>query len=264
MMQTDKPKSALAIPVKSGAACQGCNSAGALEIQFEFAFQPIVDLSTRSIYAHEALVRGLEGESAFSVLSQVTEQNRYKFDQACRVKAVSAAAQLQMKPLLSINFLPNAVYRPEACIESTFQACQANNFPTEQIIFEVTEGEKIDDRAHLVNIFESYRRFGFKTAIDDFGAGYAGLNLLSAYQPHIVKIDMDLVRDVDTNKVKQAIVQGIVFTCKRIGVLVVAEGIETRQERDFLADAGIELMQGYFFCKPAFKALGIIDPVAWR
>lgn len=263
-MRTDKMDPALTLHLKPGAGCAGCNSAAELAIQFEFAFQPIVNLSTRSIYAHEALVRGPNGESAFSVLSQVTDQNRYQFDQACRMKAVSTAAQLQMQPLLSINFLPNAVYRPEACIKSTFEACRANNFPTEQIIFEVTEGERVDDRAHLVNIFESYSRFGFITAIDDFGAGYAGLNLLSVYQPDIIKIDMDLVRDVDKNKAKQAIIEAIVLICKRIGSKVVAEGIETREERDFLAEAGIELMQGYFFCRPAFKSLGMIEPESWR
>lgn len=263
-MNINKTPAASLLITKHNPGCQGCNTAAELPIQFEYAFQPIVNFSTRSIYAHEALVRGPNGEPAFSVLSQVTDENRYQFDQACRIKAVSAAASLNMKELLSINFLPNAVYRPEACIQSTFQACKVNNFPVEQIIFEVTEGERIEDRAHLVNIFESYKKFGFKTAIDDFGAGYAGLNLLSAYQPHIIKIDMDLVRDVDKNPVKQAIVQGIMFICNRIGMLVVAEGIETREERDFLAGSGIDLMQGYFFCKPAFKSLGMIDPEAWR
>jgi EAL domain-containing protein (putative c-di-GMP-specific phosphodiesterase class I) len=164
------------------------------------------------------------------------------------VKAVSTAAQLDIKEFLSINFLPNAVYRPEACIQSTFHACRVNHFPAEQIIFEVTEGEQIDDRAHLVSIFESYRRFGFKTAIDDFGAGYAGLNLLSAYQPHIVKIDMDLIRGIDTNKIKQAIVQGIVFTCQRIGCLVVAGDRNPAGERFSgrdrdIANAGLFLLQ---------------------
>ena len=179
------------------------------------------------------------------------------------MKAVSTAASLGMKELLSINFLPNAVYRPEACIQSTFQACKANDFPVEQIIFEVTEGEKIDDRAHLVNIFESYKKFGFKTAIDDFGAGYAGLNLLSVYQPHIIKIDMELVRGIERDPVKHAIVQGIMLICNRLNIQVIAEGIETKEERDILASSGIELMQGYLFCRPAFKALGVIDSQAW-
>jgi EAL domain-containing protein (putative c-di-GMP-specific phosphodiesterase class I) len=246
------------------AGCQKCKDDQELGFDIVFAYQPIVDLSTRSIYAHEALVRGPNGESAFSVLSQVTDATRYSFDQACRVQAIRGAAELGLKELLSINFLPNAVYQPAACIRSTFEAAQRYQFPNERIIFEVTEGERVQDRPHLVNIFQEYRRFGFRTAIDDFGAGYAGLNLLAEYQPDIIKIDMDLVRDIDKSKPKQAIVNGIVAICAALNVRVLAEGIETRAERDFLRNAGIDLMQGYLFCKPAFRAIGVIEPSAWE
>jgi EAL domain-containing protein (putative c-di-GMP-specific phosphodiesterase class I) len=130
-------------------------------------------------------------------------------------------------------------------------------------IFELTEGERVQDRPHLVILFREYSRFGFRTAIDDFGAGYAGLNLLAEYQSDIVKIDMELVRDIDTSKPKQAIVNGIVALCAALKVRMLAEGIETRAERDFLRDAGNELMQGYFFCRPAFRAIGVVDPAVW-
>lgn len=244
--------------------CKQCRNAEPLNFDFEFAYQPIVDLSRRSVYAHEALVRGPAGESAFSVLSQVNDDNRYRFDQACRVKAVRGASVLGMKEILSINFLPNAVYRPEACIQSTFEAARTYDFPIERIIFEVTEGEKVTDRPHLVHIFEEYRRFGFSTAIDDFGAGYAGLSLLAEYQPHIVKIDMDLVRNIEQNRARQVIVKGIVAMCRDLDITVLAEGIESKPERDCLHALGINLMQGYLFCKPAFKALGMISPDAWK
>lgn len=245
------------------AGCAQCKQAGELGFDFVFAYQPIVELSKRRIYAHEALVRGPNGESAYSVLSQVTDANRYTFDQACRVQAIRGAAALGMKELLSINFLPNAVYQPAACIRSTFEAARRYQFPIEQIIFEVTEGEQVQDRPHLVNIFREYRRFGFRTAIDDFGAGYAGLNLLSEYQPDIIKIDMDLVRGVDANPAKQAIIKGIVAICAELNVRVLAEGIESAAERDFLRAAGIDLMQGYLFCRPALQAIGVIDPGSW-
>jgi EAL domain-containing protein (putative c-di-GMP-specific phosphodiesterase class I) len=248
-------------PLKS--ACGSCKTSEPLGFDFAYAFQPIVNVRTRTTYAHEALIRGPEGEPALTVLSRVNDINRYTFDQACRVKAVSTAAALGMQELLSINFLPNAVYRPEACIQSTFQAARENGFPIDRIIFEVTEGERVQDRPHLVDIFKAYRRFGFMTAIDDFGAGYAGLNLLAEYQPDIVKIDMDLVRDVHANPPRQAIVKGIVQICRELNIRVLAEGIETPRERDFLVSCGIELMQGYLFCKPAFRALGKIDPAAW-
>lgn len=252
-----------ASPSPSGAACVQCKHDDALGFDFDYAYQPIIDLRARKVYAHEALVRGPDGESAFSVLKQVNDANRYLFDQSCRVKAIRGAAELGMQELLSINFLPNAVYRPEACIQSTFKAARQYGFPIERIIFEVTEGEEVTDRPHLVNIFREYKRFGFRTAIDDFGAGYAGLTLLSEFQPDIIKIDMELVRHVDASPAKQAIVRGIVAICKALDIAVLAEGIETAQERDFLHAAGIDLMQGYLFCRPAFKAIGIIDPQSW-
>ena len=244
--------------------CGGCRSDTPFELAFEFAYQPIVDFASRTIFGHEALVRGPNGESAASILAQVNDSNRYRFDQLCRVKAVQGAARLGMQEFLSINFLPNAVYKPEVCIRTTFEAAREHNFPIEKIIFEVTEGERVQDRPHLVNIFRQYRNFGFRTAIDDFGAGYAGLNLLSEYQPDIIKIDMDLVRGIDADKARQAIVKGIATICEELNIQLLAEGIETRAERDFLFSTGISLMQGYWFSKPVFKGLGIIPQAAWE
>ncbi len=89
------------------------------------------------------------------------------------------------------------------------------------------------------------------------------MNLLAEYQPDIIKIDMELVRGIDTHRARQIIVKGIVSICAELGIRVLAEGIETAAERDFLVSLGIELMQGYLFCKPAFQALGKIDPDSW-
>lgn len=249
--------------VSGSKGCVACRRPNELGFEFEYAYQPIVNVNTRTIFAHEALVRGPNGESAQSVLSKVNDHNRYQFDQACRVKAVATAARLGMQSYLSINFLPNAVYRPEACIQSTLKAAEDHHFPHEKIIFEVTEGEQLSDRAHLLDIFVKYHKMGFQTAIDDFGAGYSGLSLLSEFQPHILKLDMGLIRNIHLHPARQAIVKGIVLTSRLLNVQVLAEGIETRAERDFLADQGIELMQGYFFCRPVFQGLGQIAPDRW-
>lgn len=243
--------------------CDGCGSAERVGFQFDYAYQPIVDVATRSIYGHEALVRGPNGEGAMSVLSQVTEKNRYRFDQACRVKAIKSAAQLGIESRVSINFLPNAIYKPEICIRTTLEAARAHGFPLERIIFEVTEGEQVEDGPWLAEILREYKRCGLLTAIDDFGAGYAGLTLLANFQPDLVKIDMELVRNVDQSKSRQAIVHGLVRICRDLGIKVIAEGIETAGERDFLIDAGIHLMQGYLFSRPVFRGIGKIDPSAW-
>lgn len=247
----------------SPGGCQGCKNKGAPDMNFAFAFQPIVDLRDQTTFAHEALVRGVNGEGALSVLEQVDDQNRYRFDQLCRVRAISTAAQLGMTEYLSINFLPNAVYRPELCIRSTLEAARAHGFPLDRLIFEAVEGEYVEKNSHLTNILREYREFGFKTAIDDFGAGYSGLNLLADFQPDLIKLDMALVRDIHLDRVRQTIVRNVVNMCTELGVEVIAEGIEDAQERDFLADCGIYLMQGYWFAKPAFKSLAQIPTGAW-
>ena len=98
-------------------------------------------------------MRGPNGESAYSVLSQVNDDNRYAFDQACRVKAIRLASRLQLDKVLSINFLPNAVYEPAHCIRSTLAAAKETGFPIENLMFEIVESEQVYDRTHLTNIF---------------------------------------------------------------------------------------------------------------
>ena len=243
--------------------CEDCGKGARLDFGFEYAYQPIVDLETRSIYAHEALVRGPQGEGAATVLAQVNDDNRYRFDQACRVKAIKGASALGMTECLSINFLPNAIYKPELCIRTTLEAARVHGFPLERIIFEVTEGERVEDGPWFAEILREYQRCGFKTAIDDFGAGYAGLSLLADFQPDLIKLDMGLVRRVDTDRSRRTIVASLVRMCHEMNIRVIAEGVETAAERDALRDTGIHLMQGYLFARPSFQALASVASVAF-
>ena len=247
----------------TGTGCALCRDARPLAFDFSYAFQPIVDVQARSVFAHEALVRGTTGEPAASVLSQVTADNRYAFDQACREKAIRIAGALDLPSHLSINFLPNAIYRPEVCIRSTLQAARQHGFPVGRIIFETVEAEQVNDGKWLAEILGEYKRIGFKTAIDDFGAGFAGLNLLADFQPDMVKLDMALVRGIDQNVPRRTIVSGVVSICRQLGIEVIAEGIETRDEAQCLADLGIRLMQGYWFARPQFERASAGGDIAW-
>jgi EAL domain-containing protein (putative c-di-GMP-specific phosphodiesterase class I) len=157
--------------------------------------------------------------------------------------------------MLSINFLPNAVYEPANCILATLRAAERFGFPLRSIMFEVAEGEKVRDTGHLSRIISAYKEMGFTVAIDDFGAGYAGLNLLSDFRPDIVKLDMELIRGVDADRGRRAILRGVIGICDDLGIRVVAEGIETQAEFDALRDLGITLFQGYLIAKPALGAL---------
>lgn len=244
-------------------SCEGCSSGASLGFTFSYAYQPIVDVSSRTIFAHEALVRGTTGGSALSVLSQVTESNRYKFDQACRVKAIRTAAALKMQTRVSINFLPNAIYRPEVCIQTTLEAARVHNFPLDRIMFETIEGERVEDAKWFAEILREYKKIGFLTAIDDFGAGYAGLNLLADFQPDVIKLDMELVRGIHSRKASQAIVRGIMSICQQLDISVIAEGIESVDEYLCLQSMGIELMQGYLFARPLFEACATDAHINW-
>ncbi len=197
------------------------------------------------MYAHEALVRGPAGEGAPTVLAQVTPDNLYAFDQACRVRALELAAALSPAaalPSISINFFPGAVYRAETCIRKTLETAQ-----------------RVTSRDHLMSIFREYRKTGLKIAIDDFGAGYAGLDLLAEFQPDILKLDMALVRDIDSRPASRAIVRAVASMCRDLGVELVAEGVERVGELSTLRDLGVELFQGYLLAKPLLE--GFASPM---
>lgn len=226
------------------------------------AFQPIVDGETGLPFAYEALVRGSNGEGAGEVLSRVTPENRYAFDQQCRVAAIEgavAAGILDTSAKLSINFLPNAVYSPLACIQLTLKTARATGFPTDRLIFEFTENEEMADTQHISGIVESYRKMGFATAIDDFGAGYAGLGLLARFQPDLIKLDMELIRAIDTSMPRRLIVESIARLCDKLGIVIIAEGVETTAEYETLRGLGIRYIQGFLLARPAFRALPHVE-----
>lgn len=238
--------------------CGACAEGIAPPFPFSMAFQPVVDLAAGRIYAYEALVRGPKGEGAASVLGQVTPENRYAFDQSCRVKAITLASGLGLQETgasLSINFIPGAMYRPEHCVRATLAAARRHRFPLERLVFELTENEQVRDYAHLGRIFAVYRENRFSTALDDFGSGYSGLELLAEFQPDVVKIDIALLRGIDADCRRRAIVGGIVGICRNLGVRIVAEGVETHAELAALRELGITVFQGYLFARPGFERL---------
>jgi EAL domain-containing protein (putative c-di-GMP-specific phosphodiesterase class I) len=252
--------------VMAASGCEGCRNAdaNAFSIPFTMAFQPIIDLPAGKIWGYEALVRGVAGEGAYQVLSQVTDQNRYAFDQACRVKAIELAANHigDTQAKLSINFMPNAVYEPKACIRATLAAASRTQFDPSRLMFEFTENERMTDVEHVSHIVSEYRRMGFTTALDDFGAGYAGLSLLSQFQTDLIKLDMELLRGIEASPVKQAIVRGLISIAAELGIMLLAEGVETVAELGVLKALGINLFQGYYFAKPKLESFVSFGDVA--
>ncbi len=244
---------------------QSCGACQLVQPIFPFtmAFQPIVDILEQRIISHEALVRGPSGESAMSMLSQVTPENRYAFDQACRVKAIDLAARLRLDCDLNINFLPNAIYEPKACIRATLDAAKHNQFPLDRLIFEFTENEEVADTQHIRNIIEEYRRHGFKIALDDFGIGYSHLARLIAIKPDLIKIDRELVKDCDQDMMRQAVLASMISLGKETGIRIVAEGVERIEEVETLHALGCRYIQGFYFAKPIFEGLARNADIVW-
>lgn len=238
--------------------CSGCRDGIDFEIPFTMAFQPIIDTTTGRPFAYEALVRGQDGAGAATILSRVTEANRYSFDQACRVKAIEtalAAGLMETDARLSINFLPNAVYSPIACIQLTLRTAQSAGMPVNRLIFEFTENEHMGSPEHVASIIETYKQVGFSTAIDDFGAGFSGLDMFARFAPDEIKLDMELVRGIDGDQRRQAIVRGVVQMCQDLDTLLIAEGIETAGEAATLTGLGVRYHQGYWYARPALEQL---------
>ena len=249
------------VAAHDGEACKLCNAGP--HVEFSMAFQPIVDVSAGVIYAYEALTRGPHGEPASSILSKTPHNNRYSMDQRCREKAITVSASLgllETQSDLCINFYPNAVYEPKQCLKRTLNAASSVGFPLQRLIFEITEAEEVRSHEHLRNIMQEYQKFGLRVAIDDFGAGHSGLNLLSVFQPDIIKVDQALIRRIDERPASLAIVRSIVHICTDLNVQIVAEGIEREQEMQVLCDLGIVRQQGFFFAPPAFEALPVWPP----
>jgi blue light- and temperature-responsive anti-repressor len=225
------------------------------EFYVSFAFQPIVDIDSHQVFAYEALVRGPSNESAAAVFAALEPSQLHVFDRTARIQAIALAASLGLDAGLSLNFLPQALDTLPDAISSTIDAARKAGLSERRIFLEVTEGELIRDLVRFSTTINQYRASGIHLVIDDFGAGYSGLSLLADFQPDVIKIDMHLVRDIDGNGPRQAIVRAVIQACDDLGIEVIAEGIETEPEYRWFKRAGVRLFQGYLFARPGFQSL---------
>lgn len=237
---------------------------------FTLAFQPIFDIRTGDIVAHEALVRGPSGPDAAPVLNQITPENRYSFDRKCRVKAIAMARALDLTTGLSLNCMPEAIADPVACIRSTFIAAHYYGFPIENLIFEFRESDYLRNASHLRLVMDHFRRQGVQTTIDNVGAGFAGQGVLCEIETDIVKLDVALVRDIEGDLRRQHLVRSIVELCRDLDTRIVVKGVETAAEFAALCQLGVTYFQGFYLAQPlreglrshAAIALPVTSPIA--
>ena len=236
--------------------CSHCQAEDA-DPPIDIAFQPIFDLRARAVRAYEALVRGPNGESAATVLGAVGEAEKHRFEQRIRVMAIEKAAALGLvatHAALSINILPSAVTEAERCLGHTIAAARRVGLATRRIVFEFSEKSKLDV-AHARAIVATYKAHGFRTALDDFGDGYAGLVALADVPTDFVKLDIGLIHGIDRSPERQAIVRGLVGMLDSLGRHVVAEGVETAAELAKVRELGIDTVQGFYLGRPSLTDL---------
>ncbi len=224
-------------------------------LNFTFAFQPIVDVVKQEIISYEALVRGPNGEPAPQLFAAVPPGLLHQFDQQCRTRAIALAQTLAVPCSLNLNIIPTDLHTAEEAILSTIAAAGEGCFPLDRIVLEISETVVIADLQRFNELILLYRSMGFKLAIDDFGSGNSGLNLLADFQPDQIKLDKGLIRGIEHSGPRQSIVRAIFSVCRDLGIDLVAEGVETVEEYHRLRELGIMLYQGYLFARPGFQQL---------
>jgi len=227
--------------------------------EFTFAYQPIVDVNRGAITSFEALVRGVNNESADKVLQAVGQSARYMFDELLRCRAIELAQQLGINCRLNLNLMPRALSMLDSTIDAALQASDDVGFPRDLITLEVKENDIIDNVDWFSQYVRRYRSEGVKFAIDDFGKVYSGLNLLAVFKPDSVKVDHNLVRNIHQRPEHQWVLEATVDLCRKLAIDLVAEGVEIEREFETCAALGVSLFQGYLFCRPGFQHLPSLD-----
>lgn len=215
---------------------------------------PLFDLRDMSVVGYEALSRGPEGgefehpDKLFKVAYDADLV--LQLERLCRKKAIEAAKRLPEGRLLFMNIEPESIGDPELR-DVMFSTLLADaELTPDRIVLEITERTAIVDFCAFRSTLEYLRALGFSVAVDDAGAGYGSLQCLAEVHPEWLKVDISLVRNVDTDLVRRQLISSLVMFADEIGVNLVAEGIETREELAALRELGVRYGQGFLFTRP--------------
>jgi len=224
--------------------------------EFTHAFQPIVNIETGKIVSYEVLLRGLNNESPNSVFNMVDDKDVMELDQRSREKAIALASKQGLDCSLNLNFtIGSILYENGKYIDDTIKAAIDNGLTARNIVVEILESEIIKRTVVFSEVLSKLRRAGITIAIDDFGSGYAGLNMLADILPDMIKLDIHLMHNIHKDGVRQSIVRAICSICFDLGIDILAEGVEQKEDFDFLKKQKIYLYQGWLFAKPGFESL---------
>ncbi|WMJ88131.1 GGDEF domain-containing protein [Anaerocolumna sp. MB42-C2] len=225
--------------------------------QIKSVFQPIISLKDGNILGYEALSR-ITCKSIISNTEEIFrlagEHNRlWDLELLCRVKSLEAAFNQMKFPYdkkLFVNVNPRVMHDIKFRDGFTKEYLNKYNITPENIIFEITEREAINDMESFQGAVEHYKKQHYKIAIDDAGAGYSGLNLISDIHPHFLKLDMKMIRNIDKDNFKYVLVKSLIEFSRITNISLIAEGIETKEELKALINLGVQYGQGYYIQKP--------------
>ena len=212
------------------------------------AYQPIVSWSRRRVFGYEALLRSREPSlpNPLAVLDAAERLDRLDdLGRTIRTRAAEPVPQMPGDEALFVN-----LHTQDLLDEQLFDEGSALAKIAHRVVLEITERSSLHAIRDVQTRVARLRAIGYRIAVDDLGAGYAGLTSFAQLEPDVVKLDMSLVRGVDLQPKKQTLVRTMISMCTELGMQVVAEGIETAAERDAIVDAGCDLLQGYLFAKP--------------
>lgn len=231
------------------------------DTDFSFAFQPIIDPMSQRVIALEALIRGKDGETPAAYFDKFKHEDVYTADLQSKKTAFAMASALRLNhKMLSVNLLPMTLVNKPDAVSFLINEIAAHGLVPEQIIVEFTESEVISRFDTFAQAVKSLKAAGICVAIDHFGAGFAGLQLLSRFQPDRIKISRELITDVHKSGPRQAIIQAIIKCCASLEIMISAVGVEKPEEWMWLESAGIEIFQGNLFAKACLNG---IPSVAW-
>lgn len=224
-------------------------------------FQPIASLVDGEVFGYEALSRGPQGSllERPDVLFPAAEKfNKvWELEFLCRSKALARANGLPKDKMLFVNVDPKIINDQRFQKGVTLDMLAHYKIDASKIIFEITEKNSIEDYKSFRKVLDNYTSQGYKIAIDDTGSGYSGLKLLTETRPQFIKIDMDLVRNIDKDALKQALMKAFYEFSVVTNMKIIAEGIETVDELSTLINIGIPYGQGYLLQRPAYQFLDI-------
>lgn len=218
-------------------------------------FQPIVSAIDGQLYGYECLLRGVEGDTLVAATRMLQVACGAGLlptvDQAARCSAIREAARHNVRCKIFINFSPTAFEDAADMIDPTVRLLEEHGIARRQVVFEITESERIADPAALERTLDRYRQLDFEIALDDVGSGYSSLNLLQRLRPDYSKLDQQLVRNVHSDGYKAVLTSKLLEANRELGVKTIAEGVESAAEDRWLRAHGADYLQGFYFARPA-------------